>query len=98
MQRFQDGLVFKAHRLCVSLNSRRKSNKEEEEEDADETPPASLAYAGCYRGTSLIRNTPLLRPCRRTMPRAVWWSGGGGLFLMSEVPLYAITSRGENLY
>ena len=25
------GGVFKAHRLCVSLNSRRESNKEEEE-------------------------------------------------------------------
>ena len=23
------------------------------------------------------------------MPRALWWSQGGGLFLMSEVPLYA---------
>ena len=27
-----------------------------------------------YRGTSLIRNTPLLGPCGRTMPRALWWS------------------------
>jgi len=27
------GLVFKAHRLCVSLNSRLESNKEEEEEE-----------------------------------------------------------------
>ena len=32
MQRFRDGLVFKAHRLFVSLNSRLESNKEEEEE------------------------------------------------------------------
>ena len=31
MQRFQRGLVFKADRLCVSLNSRLESNKEEEE-------------------------------------------------------------------
>ena len=31
MQRFQGGLVFDAHRLCVSLNSRLESNKEEEE-------------------------------------------------------------------
>ena len=29
VQRFRGGLVFKAHRLCVSLNSRLKSNKEE---------------------------------------------------------------------
>ena len=29
MQRFRGGLVFKAHILCVSLNSRLDSNKEE---------------------------------------------------------------------
>ena len=31
VQRFRGGLAFKAHRLCVSLNSRLESNKEEEE-------------------------------------------------------------------
>jgi len=36
-QRFRVGLVFKAHRLCVSLNSRLESNKEEEE-ILDKTP------------------------------------------------------------
>jgi len=30
MQRFRGGLVFKAHRICVSLNSRLESNNEEE--------------------------------------------------------------------
>ena len=30
VQRFRGGLVFKAHRRCASLNSRRESNKEEE--------------------------------------------------------------------
>ena len=40
-----------------------------------------------YRGASLIRNDPLLGPCSRTMPRALRKSQGGGLFLMSEVPL-----------
>ena len=30
VQRFRGGLVFKAHRLCVSLNSRLESNKEGE--------------------------------------------------------------------
>ena len=30
VQRFQSGLVFKAHRLCVSLNAGLKSHKEEE--------------------------------------------------------------------
>jgi len=29
VNRFRGGLVFKAHRLCVSLNSRREINKEE---------------------------------------------------------------------
>ena len=41
-----------------------------------------------YRGTSLIRNCPPLGPCSRTMPRALCWPQGGGLFLMNEVPLY----------
>ena len=26
-----------------------------------------------YRGTSLIRNTPLIGPYRRTIPRVLWW-------------------------
>ena len=26
-----------------------------------------------YRGTSLIRNSPLVGPYSRTMPRAPWW-------------------------
>ena len=48
--------------------------------------PASLkwpvgAYILSYRGTSLIRNSPSLGPYSRTMPRALWWSLGGGLFL-----------------
>ena len=30
MKRFRGGLVFKAHKLCVSLNSRLESNKERE--------------------------------------------------------------------
>jgi len=40
-----------------------------------------------YRGTSLIRNAPLLGPYSRTIPKVPWWSLGGGLFLMSEAPL-----------
>ena len=35
---------------------------------------------GC-RGTALIRNTPLLGPYIRTIPRVLWWSWGGGCFL-----------------
>ena len=40
-----------------------------------------------YRGTSLIRNHFPLGPYSRIMPRALWWPYGGGLVLMSEVPL-----------
>ena len=48
--------------------------------------------AGVYRGTSLIGNTPLLGPYSRTIPR-VLGARGGGLFLMSEVPLFFISSQ-----
>ena len=35
-----------------------------------------------------------LGPYSRDMPRAIWWcQGGGGMFLMSEVPLYRTTRR-----
>jgi len=33
-----------------------------------------------YRGTSLIRNTPLLGPYRSTIPRVLWWSVRGGAY------------------
>ena len=35
VQRFRGGLVFKAHKLCVSLNSRLECNTEEEERLTD---------------------------------------------------------------
>ena len=37
-----------------------------------------------------MRNTPLLGPYSRLMPRDLWWSKGRGVFLMSEVPLYSV--------
>ena len=40
-----------------------------------------------YMGTLLIGNTPLVGPCSSPMPRDLWWSWGGLLFLMGEVPL-----------
>jgi hypothetical protein len=46
-----------------------------------------------YGGTSLMRNTPLLGPYSRTIPRVLWWSQVEGLFLMSEVPLYGGTFK-----
>ena len=45
VQRFRGGLVFKAHRLCVSLNSRLESNKEDEAE-----VQGGLGAAGELRG------------------------------------------------
>ena len=50
-------------------------------------PQVFLSFRS-YRGTSLIINNPSLGPYSRLMPRALWWSLEGGLFLMSEVPLY----------
>ena len=47
----------------------------------------------CYRGTSLIENITPLGPYSRAMPRALWWSWGGGLFLISEVPLYGLKTH-----
>jgi hypothetical protein len=35
-----------------------------------------------------MRNNPLLGPYGRSIPRVLWWSYWGGLFLLSEVPLY----------
>jgi len=42
VQRFRDGLVFKAHRLWVSLNSRLESNEEEENTAAMLFPKPNL--------------------------------------------------------
>ena len=38
-------------------------------------------------GTLLIRDNPFPGPYSRTMSRDIWWLQGGGVFLMSEVPL-----------
>ena len=42
------------------------------------------------RGTSLITNSASLEFNSRAMPRALWWSKGGGLFRVSEVHLYDV--------
>ena len=47
-------------------------------------------FSGSYRSTSLTRNRNPLGPYRRPMPRVLWGSGGGGRFLMGEVPLYSL--------
>ena len=45
-------------------------------------------YADLYRGTASIRNRLPVGPYSRAMPRAIWRSWGGALFLMIQVPLY----------
>ena len=45
-----------------------------------------------YRGTSPIRNSAPLGPYSRTIPRTLWKPWGGGLFLMSEVPLATVAA------
>ena len=55
MQRFRGGLVFKAHRLCVTLNSRLESNKERKEEDHLAATGASAESVNLNdSGTNLI--------------------------------------------
>ena len=59
MLRLQGGLVFEAHRLCVSLDSRREGNKEEEEEtgldeEAPLEPPASYTASCCRAAEQVI--------------------------------------------
>ena len=53
----------------------------------DKLTPLLIAAYNRYRGTSLIRNAPLIGPYSRTISRVLWWSWGGGRFLMSVVPL-----------
>ena len=50
VQRFRGGLVFKAHRLCVSLNSRLESNKEEKKKG---TIPDCRASDRCWDSLSV---------------------------------------------
>ena len=55
-------------------------------EKGPDLPVRALKAGGgassAYRGTSVIRNSAPLGPFSRIMPRALWWSyGGGGIFL-----------------
>jgi len=72
-------------------------SSEEDGFTRDECEAIGKKFVPQYRGTSLIRNTPLLGPHSRTIHGVLWWSYGGGRFLMSEVPLYAelVHARGR---
>ena len=53
---------------------------------------SNLSAVCQHRGTSLIRKHLPLGPCSSPMPRTLWWSLGGGCFLVSEVPLQSVSS------
>jgi len=70
VQRFRGGLVFKAHILCVSLNSRLESNQEEEKKIrarslSGRTSP--FIVTSRYRGTSLKINSSPPQDHRRAL-------------------------------
>ena len=50
--------------------------------------PNRLRQRQEVQSTSRIRNRPPLGPYNRALPRALCWSQGGVLILMSEVTLY----------
>jgi len=60
MQRFRGGLVFKAHRLCVSLNSRLESNKEEERRS--DAVSETVSQPASRRATMLRHRTQVTLP------------------------------------
>ena len=72
VQRFRGGLVFKAHRLCVSLNSRLDSNTEQ----GEKAMLNSKQWAGLRVGVQTRRSSLFPRTLgtySRTVPRALWW-------------------------
>jgi len=60
--RIQGGLVFKVHRLCVSLNSRLESNKEEEEEPS---VPVTFRLSHLGLGYPALSTSPLNPPSEK---------------------------------
>jgi len=65
---FRGGLVFKAHKLCVSLNSRLASNTEEEEEEEEEGRSASLQRVFQAAVSSLLRRIHTPEPQKNPDP------------------------------
>jgi len=62
VQQFRGGLVFKAHRLCVSLNSRLESNKEEEEVVTELREGELAELMESFRSLSSFISSPLWKP------------------------------------
>ena len=84
MQRFRGGLVFKAHRLCVSLNSRLESNKEEEGTGSTTAKWTCVRPSGCPG--------PLIVPAQRA---STVTEGDGVWGLGSRVSLRPGTTQGD---
>ena len=69
----REGLVFKAHRLVYHSTLGWRVMKKKNAMCADGVVRAPRGPS-INRDTSLIRNTPLLGPYSRTIPRVPWWS------------------------
>ena len=72
MQRFRGGLLFKAHRLCVPLNSRLESNEEEEGNlrwttYSENSPGFSAARMRYYWRTLVRQSHRILRVARKSL-------------------------------
>jgi len=61
VQRFRSGLVFKSHRLCVSLNSRLESNEEEREGSTSRPGQAGWLLQVFNRGFLVFSSSLLSR-------------------------------------
>ena len=70
--------------FAVSRTTRVGSH--EEARSYDHGTPTGVPYP--YRGTLFIRNRAPIGPYSGTMPRALGWSLGVGMFPLCEVPLY----------
>ena len=74
MERFRGGLAFKAHRLLNYLTLGSRVINKKKKDDLVYFPLLLLHRSLVYWGTSLIRNSALLGPYSRTIPRVLWWS------------------------
>jgi len=82
VQRFRGELVFKAHTLCVSLNSRLESNEEEEEMCSDDDGAVWRGQGGARRRGEFGFTVP--RQGRESMPS--WNRGARGAALKERCP------------
>ena len=73
VQRFRGGLVFKAHRLCASLNTRLQSHNEEEEQSFLEGVPRQKDVLDKrFTITNMIQLGIELRWQKPVLERIVW--------------------------